>query len=284
MGARILQDQHTRGLRNSTELKNVLHLFADAMRGKKGVERTAIGNQLAVDLRRGASSSILLAAQGYTEALDKVDADRSSEGYRNTLAVGDARCCPPGPNTSIGCTADGRRICDYDRIGARSDDVNGQGVITIEPQPSAGFSWWRPRLVRGFAHDVTNPSIPRWEGDFITLIQIGQHPVEGFSAAPSVTEQQGVHFGDFVVPDNSGIPVGWPEFSNEANSNQFIMQGISLWQAGVHQYAYFTIMGNPLDSRTGPAMRCNPESTPPGPVGGATAGNYSNPGQGSRPM
>lgn len=283
MGAQILSDQHTRPLLHSTELKNVIHLFRDALAGKQGEERIATGQQIAEDMRRPAAGAKLLDAQGYASALDAVDLERSASDYRNTLAIGDARCCPPGPNTSPACTADGRRICDYDRIGARSDDTNGQAVFSVTPAPAASFAWWRPRLVRSFAIDTTNPSIPRWEGDFVTVLTIGDHPVEGFNNAPTVLVTQGVHLGDYVTPDVTGIPVGWPDVSNVANSNQIVMSGISLWQAGVHQFVFLTVMGNPLKSEGGDPRRCHPGSPNVPPVGSATP-NYRNNPQGNRPM
>lgn len=289
-----IQDQFTKSLVRSPSRSNVLKLFAAALITTDVEERKARGLQLAEDLRRPASSSLVLDAQQFVHDLDAVEARRSDPEYRNELAIGDA-CgdwCPPGPNTSLMCTADGRRICDYDRVGARTESVAGQGVITLDPQPSAGFSWWIPRLVRMFAHDVTNPSIPRWEGDFITAITIGSHPVEGFSNPATVGQLSGIHMGDFVVPDNSGVPVGWAPFSNDANSNALNISGISLWQVGVNQYAYITVMGNP--SKNGDfGSRCHPSSTPCPPCGDGTGGGgrppsgtrtYRNPGQGSRPL
>ncbi len=285
MGAQILRDQYTGPLVRSTELGNVIHLFRDALAGKRDRDdRLATSQQIAEDMRRPAAGSKLLAAQGYASALDDVDVHRSSPEYRNTLAIGDARCCPPGPNTSVYCTVDGRRICDYDRIGGMSDDVNGQAVFTVTPQPSASFAWWRPKLVRGFAIDVTNPSIPRWEGDFVTVLTIGDHPVEGFNTAPTIAVRQGVHLGDYVTPDVTGIPVGWADLSNTANANQLVFSGISLWQAGVHQFVFLSVMGNPL--KNGEVRRCHPESVPVPPMtgNGSSTGNYRAPGQGSRPM
>lgn len=277
MHARTLQDQFSRPLMQSTSRNNVLALFADALRGKDLDERVATGEQLAVDLRKPSGSRLMLDAQHYVHDLDKVDARRSADDYENELAVGD-RCCPPGPNTGVYCTADGRRICDYDRVGQRTLSVTGGGIITLSPQPGASFSWWRPRLIRMFAHDVTNPSIPRWEGDFLTLIQIGQHPVEGFSTAPAAGVVDGIHMADFVTPDNSGIPVGWPDFSITGQSNQLTVSGISLWQVGVLQLAYLTIMGNPLNERNGNAQRCNGNSTPPSGIPGTSTGGSSSVG------
>lgn len=282
MTSPVLQDQYTGPLVRSTELGNVIHLFRDALEGKQGEERTATGLQIAEDMRRPAASSKLLAAQGYASALDQVEVHRSSLEYRNELlAVGDARCCPPGPNAGVYCTVDGRRICDYDRIGGMSDDVNGQAAFTVSPQPSASWAWWRPKLVRSFAIDVTNPSIPRWEGDFVTILTIGDHPVEGFNTAATITARQGTHLGDYVTPDVTGIPVGWPDVSNTANANQLTFSGISFWQAGVHQFVFLSIMGNPI--KNGELRRCHPDSVPVPPVPGGN-GNYRNPGQGSRPM
>lgn len=287
-----IQDQFTRPLLSGPSRSNLIKLFATALVGASDVdERNARAQQVALDLRRPASSSIVLDAQHFVADLDAVDARRSDPEYQNELAVGE-QCgdwCPPGPNASVMCTADGRRICDYDRVGARTESVAGQGIITLNPQPSAGFSWWVPRLVRMFAHDVVNPSIPRWEGDFLTSITIGSHPVEGFSNPATVGQLSGIHMGDFVVPDNSGVPVGWSAFSNDANSNGLAISGISLWQAGINQFAYITIMGNPSrDGAFGNTGRCHPGSVPCPPCdgGGGRSGtrNYRNPGQGSRPL
>lgn len=259
---RTINDQYTAGLRNSTELRNALGIFGRAMQGKSDpAERFAVSLQLQSDLRKHDPS-------GYAAALDAVDKLRSSPDYVNLLAVGERTCCPPGPNTSPMCTLDGRRICDYDRVGDRDIGVAGNGIFTLTPQPAAGFSQWRPKMVRMFAHDVTNPSIPRWEGLFITTITIGQHPVEGFSVAPAAGAVAGIHFGDFVVPDNSGVPVGWPDFTNEALSNQLTISGIGMWSADIDFTAYVTVMGNPIKNNAECRVNGDSSPLPPTPYGG----------------
>jgi hypothetical protein len=256
-----IQDQYTRPLVQSVELADTLRLFGRALAGKSGAERFATGLQLQEDLRKRPN--------GYVDALDRVDALRSDPEYVNRLAIGERSCCPPGPNTSPMCTLDGRRICDYDRVGDRDPGLAGNTAFSLSPQPAASFSWWRPKLIRFFAHDTTNPSIPRWEGLFVTLITVGAHPVEGFSTAPAAGVAAGVHAGDFVVPDNSGVPVGWPDFSNDANSNQLVFSGIGLWNAGITYSTYLTVMGNGMRV-PGQECRVHPDSSPlPPPAGGA---------------
>lgn len=254
-----INDQYTAGLVGSSELREAIGMFRGALRGKTGADRLAAGLQLQSDLRRKGG--------GYIDALAKVEALRSDPDYVNRFAVGARDCCPPGPNTSPMCTADGRRICDYDRVGDRDPGIAGNAVFTLTPNPAAGFAWWRPKMVRMFAHDTVNPSIPRWEGLFITLITIGAHPVEGFATPPAAAVTDGVHFGDFVVPDNTGVPVGWPDFSNVANAKNLVISGIGLWAAGVTFSSYVTVLGNPLDPN-GAECRCNGDSSPVPPVNG----------------
>lgn len=283
---KVIFDQYTPALMGSTELKDALALFGNALAGKEGAERIDVGRELVEDARRKRI--------GYVEALDAIDARRSSPDYRNEVAIGrrgapdlDWRdevaiggdCCPPGPNTTPACTVDGRRLCDYDRVGNRTLAFAGQTTFTLAPSPAAGFAWWKPKLVRGFAHDNTNPSIPRWEGLFITLITIGAHPVEGYSTPPAAGVVSGVHFGDYVTPDNTGIPVGWPRFSNAAQENALSIQGFSLWGAAISTIAYFSVMGNPLNEN-GKECRVNGNSNPLPPIPSST-GSYTT---GSRPM
>lgn len=255
----IIRDQYTDGLMRSTELRDALRHIGRALAGKSGAERFATSLQLQSDMRTK--------RVGYVEALDAVDRRRNDPDYVNRIAIGERSCCPPGPNTSPMCTSDGRRICDYDRVGDRDPGVAGNGIFTLTPAPAAGFAFWRPKLVRMFAHDTVNPSIPRWEGLFITLTTIGAHPVEGFATPPAAGVVAGVHFGDYVVPDNSGVPVGWPDFSNAANEQALVISGIGLWAAGVTFSSYVTVMGNPL-GKNGEECRVNGGSTTIPPVAG----------------
>lgn len=228
---------------------------------------------------QGARASL----ETHTDAVAQAAHDLTRRGHRcvselarldDLIAVaGD--CCSPGPNTDPRCTRDGRRICDYDRIGDRDDVTGGDQPFSLSPEPQAGFSWWNPALFRMYAHDQSNPSITRWEGLFITLITIGSHPVEGFNAQPAAGVNQGIAVNDYVVPDNSGVPVGWPVFSNSANSNQLEIAGIGLWPAAVNYRVFCSVMGNPRKSPGGPDFRCAP-----GAVGTQNGGNMVGPSTG----
>lgn len=259
--AALALDQFSRPFYHSHELATAKdHLRGALASTLDRRERLAIGQDWAESMRKRRPA--------FVEALDNIDHRRREPDYRN-MAIGD--CCPPGPNSTPGCTIDGRRICDYDRVGDR-DSSAGNAAFSLSPQPQSSFSWWRPKLVRLAAFDSTNPSTPRWEGLFITSITVGQHPVEGFSDDPSATVTSGVHFGDFVVPDPTGVPVGWPDFSNDANANQLVIDGIGLWNANITVLTFCTVMGNPLDNRAGVDRRCNNSAPPVPPMpGGSTS-------------
>lgn len=267
----VTHDQYTRPIVESAELRDALRSFRAAMGAEKDhTERHARGQQWQEDVtRRGRRST-------FVEALDAVDARRSDPNYVNRVAIGDrpapgngmscTSCTVPGPNTSVYCTVDGRRLCDYDKVGQRTAALAGNTVaLSLSPQPSAGFAFWRPKMIRGHAIDATNPSIPRWEGIFLTGITVGSHPIEGFFTSPAAGVVDGIFFGDWVTPDPAGIPVGWPKFSNTSNALSLQVSGIGLWNAGVSFIAGVTVFGNPV-SLEGMESRCHPQATPLPPV------------------
>ena len=271
-----VHDQYTPVILGSPELASGLRLFRRALSGQTDPdERTARGLQFAEDLRRGSGHD-------FAKMLDAIDARRSAPNYVNRVAVGDrcsTACVPPGANADPMCTADGRRICDYDRVGARSNAFAGQTTFAISPQPTSTYAFWRPRMVRGHAIDAGNPSIPRWEALFITNITVGGHPIEGNSATPTTAVLDGFFFGDYVVPDASAVPVGWPAFSNTANNRQLVITGVSLWAAAINTIAALDVLGNPMSALDGNPCRTHPDSTPVPPVAGSS---YT--GGGSRGM
>ncbi len=259
---RVIADQFTSGL--VAESRGFRSRLADALASaRSSSDRIAIGQEVAFDAQRRRTD--------FARALEVV-AGRRERGESRAVAVGDG-CCPPGVNTQPQCTIDGRRMCDYDRVGHRTLTTAGNGVFSLIPQPSAGNSWWRPKMVRSFAHLTSNPSVPAWEGLFITSITVGTSPVEGFNNPAAATIQDGIHFGDYVVPDTSAVPVGWPKFSNTANSNQLILSGIGLWPVASAFIAYVTVLGNTLND-AGQDCRVNDKSprVPAMPTGGPSTG------------
>lgn len=253
-------DQHTRGLVLSDDALNFRRRLAAALlTTDRGDEKIAIGQDFAHTATRRRDA--------FVRALEVVALKRE-RGDSHPVAIGEGLCCPPGPNTQVQCTIDNRRMCDYDRVGNRTLTTAGNAQFTLEPQPGAGYSFWRPKMVRGWAHLTSNPSIPAWEGLFITNITVGSHPVEGFSTAPAAGVQDGIAFGDYVVPTTDAVPVGWPVFSNEANSNQLVITGIGLWPAASAYIAYITVLGNARKALDGNDCRVHPDGPRIPPVAG----------------
>lgn len=252
----IIADKYTRPLITSHERASFFAVIAAALVGVRSApERVAVAADVAERRRRR--------GDGFLDALAKVDKLREQR-----VAVGDVGCgqpptCPIGPNTQRQCYIDGRRICDYDRVGSRTLTTAGNAAFAIVPAPAAGSAWWRPKATRAWAFRTDDPSIPAWEGLFITSITVGTAPVEGFNTlAPTAATQQGIFFGDYVVPDGDAIGVGWPVFSNTANEQQLSIQGIGLWPAAAAYIAGFSVLGNRYDPGTATESRCHNGSAP----------------------
>lgn len=267
---RIIEDQYTRGLMGSRHIATVIAALSAAARSS---DASAL-EQGAHDLRSKGNA--------WLDELDRVGDLRSHPGYVNKVAIAGpgAGCCPPGPNTNPMCTRDGRRLCDYDAVGVRTGATAGNAIFNLSPQPAAGFTRWRPKLVHGFAFDSGNPSVPRWEGLFVTNITVGQHPVVGYSTAAAAGVLDGQPFADWVTPDPAGVPVGWPDFTPTALQRALVISGIGLWNVGITFIAQITIYGNPIDDDQNCEKRCNPGSTPVPPMGGSN--NYASAGSGVR--
>lgn len=268
-------DQYTNPLLKSQHRKVLSRYVAGALRGKSASERVAVG----ADLSEGIMRHSTRAGFEHVDELRRVFELRSEPEYkhRRRVVVGDAcnSCTPPGPNMDPNCTADGRRVCDYDRIGYRTASTAGNAIFTLIPVPAAGNSWWAPRMARAYAHLTADPSIPAWEGLFLTTITVGTAPIEGFNTPPAAGVQSGVHFGDFVTPTPPGIPVGWPRISNAANERNISIGGIGLWPAASSFIAYITILGNVLPTCDGQPGRINPGSTPVPPMPGTSVSGRS---------
>lgn len=256
-------DKHTQALITSQHRRRLAAYIRGAMEGKDTAERLAVGADLADTIIRHSSRPSFEHAQELARVAEL-----------RGLAVGEScnTCVPPGPNADPLCTADGRRVCDYDRIGFRTLTTAGNGAFQLTPVPSAGNAWWKPRMTRMYAHLTADPSIPAWEGLFITSITVGTSPIEGFNTAPAAGVQTGVHFGDYVTPTPPGIPVGWPSISNAANERQIVIDGIGLWPAASAYIAYVTILGNIIPTCDGEPRRVNAESMPLPRVAGTTVG------------
>lgn len=268
----ITVDQYSRPLVESVTMKEALGAIQHALKGKHGGERTATAQELVASARAKRTGGRLHGViANAARALDEIDALRQAPEYRRNVAVGAGQCydngCSPGPNSSPLCTRDGRRICDYDRVGVRQAVVAGTTIFSLSPQPGSGFPFWRPKMARANAIDSANPSIPRWEGLFVTQLTVGGHPVEGFNAAPAAGVTQGVSLGDYVVPDPSGIPVGWPEFSITGQARELVFAGISLWNAAIGFNVMLTVLGNPLETMNGRDCRCHQGSSAVPPAG-----------------
>ena len=257
-------DQHTAPLLQSKARADLRTYIALALGGRSPDERVAVGAELAESIMRHRTQTRFEHAQELEQVARLREAPDYHHRRRAAVAVGDAcnSCTPPGPNTDPNCTADGRRACDYDRIGFRTLSTAGNAAFALTPVPAAGNSWWVPRMARAYAHLTADPSIPAWEGLFLTSITVGTSPVEGFNLPPTAAVQAGVHFGDFVTPTPPGISVGWPRISNAANERNISIQGIGLWPAASAFIAYFTIMGNVLPTCDGQPARINAGSTP----------------------
>lgn len=263
-------DQYTAPLLNSQSRKTLSRYIAGALRGKSTDERIAVGADLAEGILRHSTRPVF----EHADELRRVHELRHARARDAALAVGDNcnACVPPGPNADPMCTADGRRVCDYDRIGFRTLTTAGNAAFQLTPVPGAGNSWWKPRMVRMYAHLTADPSIPAWEGLFLTSITVGTSPIEGFNAPPTAAVQAGVHFGDYVTPTPPGIPVGWPSISNQANERSISIDGIGLWPAASNFIAYVSILGNVLPTCDGMPKRINGDSVPVPTIPGTSVG------------
>lgn len=233
-------------------------------------QRVAVGNEFAETMRKK--------KHAFFDALERVDAERerdAREPARKKVAVGADGCgqppCAIGPNTDRRCYVDNRRLCDYDRVGFRTLTTAGNTIFTMTPEPAAGSAWWRPKATRMWAIRTDDPSIPAWEGLFITSITVGTSPVEGFNTPAAAGVQAGVFFGDYVLPDGDAIGVGWPIFSNVSNAQQLIISGIGLWPAAAAFIAGISVLGNKWDPSTATESRCHNGSAPLPPIDAYTS-------------
>lgn len=261
------EDKYTRPLMQSHERADFTSKLAAALSGKSPEERIAVGQDFAeTHARRGNRHA-------FVSALAEVDARREAVAVGE--GCGQPMSCSIGPNTQPHCYVDGRRLCDYDRVGVRTVSTAGDAVFTLSPQPAAGSAYWRPKATRMWAIRASDPSIPAWEGLFITSITVGTAPVEGFNNAAAAGQLQGVAFADYVVPDWDAVPVGWPVFSNDANAQQLIISGIGLWPTASNYIAGVSVLGNRFNPANATESRCHDGSTriPDMPAAGSyTAG------------
>lgn len=280
MQARI--DKYTRPLLESPARLAFAIYLAGALKGKDHAERVAVGQDLAEHVGVGRGSR-----HEFVQALAAVDERREQHARERAagIAVGDGcgqpMTCAIGPNTQPQCFVDGRRLCDYDRVGSRTASTAGNAIFSLQPEPGAGSVFWRPKGVRASAVRASDPSIPAWEGLFVTGITVGTAPVEGFNNAPTATITDGIFLGDYVVPDGTAIPVGWPPFSTLAMKQQLQIFGIGLWPAASAYFAGVTVLGNRYDPATASESRCHPQASSVPPVAGNNT--YTSTGAGSYP-
>lgn len=257
-------DRFTAPLMTSPERRHFAARLAAALAlaGDRHDERVAIGQSFAEDH----------ANHDFVRALADVDRRRAageSVAVAGVCGTGMPPAnCGTGPNVEPHCYTDGRRLCDLDRVGARTGSIAGNGTFSISPQPGAGSAWWRPRAVRGYAFRTADPSIPAHEGLFVTSVTVGTAPVEGFNTPAAAGVTDGISFGEYVVPDLIAVPVGWPIFSLTNLAQALVVSGIGLWPAASTYIAGLTVLGNrsggpsdPNESRVHPGSSALPRYT-----------------------